>query len=48
MVNIHLDKHVIYDKEEVDGFRGHDEDVKAAGRLVKTHTLKLAAELERS
>ncbi len=44
----YLDKHVIDDEEEVDGFRGHDKDVKAAGRLVKTHTLKLTAELESS
>lgn len=44
----YLDKHVIDDKKEVDGFRGHDKDVKAAGRLVKTHTLKLTAELESS
>lgn len=48
VVNIHLNKHVVNDKEEVDGFRGHDKDVKATGRLVKTHTLELAAVLERA
>lgn len=47
-MNSYLDKHVINYEEEVDGFRGHDKDVKTAGRLVKTHTLKLTAELESS
>lgn len=44
----YLDKHVIEDEEEVNGFRGHDKDVKAAGRLVKAHALKLTAKLESS
>lgn len=47
-MNIHLNKHVIDDKEEVDDFRCHDKDGKATGRLVKTHTLNLTAKLERS
>lgn len=44
---LYLYKHVVYDKEKVDGFRGHDKDVKATSGLVKTYILKLAAELER-
>lgn len=48
MIVTHLNKHVIYDKEKVDSFRGHDKDVETTSRLVETHTLKLAAELERS
>lgn len=44
---VYLDKHVIYNKEEVDGFGGHDKDVKTTGGLVKTNILKLTAELER-
>ena len=47
-MNSYLDKHVIDDEEEVNGLRGHDKDVKATGRLVETHTLKLTAELESS
>lgn len=47
-MNSYLDKHVIDDEEEVDGFRSHDKDVKATGWLVQTHTLKLTAELESS
>lgn len=46
--NIHLNKHVIYDEEEVDDFRRHDKDGKATVRLVKTHTLELAVKLEGS
>lgn len=42
----YLDKHVVYNKEEVDGLGGHDKNVKATSGLVKTHILKLAAELE--
>ena len=45
---MHLSKHVIDDKEKVDSLRGHDKDVEATGRLVKTNTLKLTAELESS
>lgn len=45
---MHLNKHVIDDEKKVDDFRGHDKDVKATGRLVKTHSLKFTAELESS
>lgn len=47
-MTLYLNHHVIEDEEEVDGFRGHDKDVKAAGRLVQTHILQLGAELESS
>lgn len=47
-MNVYLDNHVIEDEEEVDGFRGHDKDVKATGGLVQTHILELSAELESS
>lgn len=46
MTVTHLNKHVIDDKQKVDNFRGHDKDVETTGRLVESHTLKLAAELE--
>lgn len=46
LIYLYLDKHVVYNKEKVDGLGGHDKDVKAAGGLVKAHILKLTAELE--
>lgn len=43
---MHLNKHVVNNEQKVNDFRGHDKDVEAPSGLVKTDTVKLAAELE--
>lgn len=48
LLNSYLDNHVKEDEEEVDGFRGHDKDMKATGGLIQTHILELGAEMESS
>lgn len=45
---LYLNEHVIDDEEEVDAFRGHDEDVQATGGLVEADGLQLAPVLEGS